>query len=173
MIPLEAPLKSIVCRLARCPFVQSAITGRADLGAFCRWPGPRVVAGLSAIILSYLIGWPLITLLGAAAVYYENAAIAVVGGPVAYGLSHLVFILGMVLAGAKYSHIFFQWATRAAMEPLLARYGLPLPAPLSADVAVMADHDEQGGRPGAGSAPCVHPYSHGRPGGQQENHRKG
>ena len=55
----------------------------------------------SAIALSYVISWPLIALLGIAAVHYGNAAILVVGGPVAYGLSHLVFMLGMYLAGAK------------------------------------------------------------------------
>ncbi|MBN2591427.1 MAG: hypothetical protein JXA96_16295 [Sedimentisphaerales bacterium] len=36
-----------------------------------------------------------------------------------YGLSHLVFIIGMYLSGAKYSMIFLRWATRKAMQKLL------------------------------------------------------
>jgi hypothetical protein len=45
--------------------------------------------------------------------------IAVVGGPVAYVLSHLVFLLGMYLAGAYYSYIFLRWLTRVTMLKLL------------------------------------------------------
>jgi hypothetical protein len=129
----------------------------ADLSAFKKRPGPRVIAGVSAIAFSYVIGWPLISLLGAAAVYYRNAAIAVVGGPAVYGLSHLVFLLGMYLAGAKYSHIFLKWATRVAMQRLMARYGLPLPAPALPDVAMVAGHDERGRQQGAGDTPPVSP----------------
>ena len=45
----------------------------------------------------------------------------VIGGPVLYGLSHLVFILGMYLAGAKYTKIFLRWATRVAVERWLRK----------------------------------------------------
>jgi hypothetical protein len=43
-----------------------------------------------------------------------------VGGPLTYGLSHLVFLLGMYLCGAVYSLIFLRWLTRVSMEKLLA-----------------------------------------------------
>ena len=43
-----------------------------------------------------------------------------VGGPFAYGLSHLVFLLGMYLSGSFYALIFLRWFTRVAMEKLLA-----------------------------------------------------
>ncbi len=171
---IETPLKRVVQRLAQTRFVRMAISERADLSAFNGRPGPRVIAGVSAIAFSYVIGWPLVSLLGAAAVYYGNAAIAVVGGPLAYGLSHLVFILGMYLAGAKYSRIFFRWATRVAMERLLARYGLPLPpAPPLADVAVVAGHDEHGRGHGADPTASDHSRGRGCADGQAENHGKG
>ena len=73
------------------------------------------------------MAWPLISVLGIAAVHYGNAAIVVVGGPVAYGLSHLMFLLGMYLAGARYSWIFLRWLTRVAMHKLLKRYPPVLP----------------------------------------------
>jgi len=155
---IENPVKTLVHRLSNTRFVRTAMAENADLSAFKERPGPRVIAGVSAIAISYVIGWPLISLLGAAAVYYRNAAIAMIGGPAAYGLSHLVFILGMYLAGAKYSHIFLKWATRVAMQRLMVRYGLPLPAPALPDVAVVADHDESGCQKSSGDAPPVSPH---------------
>jgi hypothetical protein len=56
------------------------------------------------------------------AVHYEQPAIAVVGGPLAYVLSHLVFLLGMYLAGARYSCIFLRWLTRVTMLKLFKLY---------------------------------------------------
>lgn len=171
---IETPLKRVVLRLAQTRFVRTAISERADLSAFNGRPSPRVIAGVSAIAFSYVIGWPLVSLLGAAAVYYGNAAIAVVGGPLAYGLSHLVFILGMYLAGAKYSRIFFRWATRVAMERFLARYGLPLPqSPSLPDVAMVAGHDENGRGQGAEPAVSDHSRGHGCGDGQAEDHGEG
>jgi len=157
MYRIESPVKTLVRRLARARFVRTALAENADLSAFKERPGPRVIAGVSAIAISYVIGWPLISLLGAAAVYYRNAAIAVVGGPAVYGLSHLVFLLGMYLAGAKYSHIFLKWATRVGMQRLMLRYGLPLPAPALPDIAVVAGHDESGRQQDPGDAPPVSP----------------
>jgi hypothetical protein len=46
--------------------------------------------------------------------------VVIVGGPLTYGLSHLVFLLGMYLCGAVYSLIFLRWLTRVSMEKLLA-----------------------------------------------------
>jgi hypothetical protein len=138
-------LKKIVFRLSRVRSVRSAIVERADLSAFRRRPGPKVVCGLAVIAFSYVIGWPLIAVLGILSVHYHDAAIVAVGGPVAYGVSHLVFLLGMYVAGAKYSRIFLRWAVCQGMTRLMARYRLPLPAPALADVPVVASHDEQGG----------------------------
>jgi len=170
---IETPAKPVVRRLARTRFVQGALAESADLSAFKARPGPRVIAGVSAIIVSYAIGWPMVSLLGAAAVYYQNAAIALIGGPAVYGLSHLVFLLGMYLAGAKYSHIFFKWATRIAMERLMTRYGLSLLSPALPNVAVVADHDERSGQNHAGYAQFGSPHGQHRPGSQDEHHGKG
>lgn len=153
--------------------MQSAIIERADLNAFRRRPDLRVISGVAAIAFSYVIGWPLIALLGVAAVHYQNAAIAVVGGPVAYGLSHLVFMLGMYLAGAKYSWIFLRWAVCRVMTRLMTRYRLPLPTPSLPDVPVVACHDEQGGCHGADSSPPVSCPGNHCSGGQEKNHGKG
>jgi hypothetical protein len=115
-------MRRLVQRLAATTYVRRAIEERADLSAFRQRPSLRVVAGVGAILFSYVIGWPLIAVLGAIAIHLNQPLVVVVGGPVAYGLSHLVFILGMYLAGAEYSMIFLRWATRVAVVKLLDRY---------------------------------------------------
>ena len=116
------PCQWLVARIAATRFVRQALADNADLSAFKGKPSLKVIAGVTAIIVSYIIGWPAVALLGALAAYYERAAIVVVGGPLIYGLSHLVFLLGMYLAGARYSWIFLRWLTRVTMLKLLKRY---------------------------------------------------
>lgn len=112
-------MQKLVAKLASTRFVRNVMEEEADLSAFKQKPSLRVVLGIGAIALSYVIGWPLITLLGALSVYYKEPIIVLLGGPAAYGLSHLTFILGMYLAGARYSWIFLRWLTRVSMLKLL------------------------------------------------------
>ena len=110
---------SILSRISRTEYVRTAMEERADLTAFKERPGPRIYFGLFLMAFSYLIGWPAVGAMGALALYLKEPLILAVGGPLFYGLSHLVFILGMYLAGAKYARIFLRWATRKAMEKLM------------------------------------------------------
>lgn len=112
--------KAIVIKIGAMDYVRTAIEDRADLSAFKQKPTPVVLAGVFAIGFSYVIGWPAIAALGILSVKLHNPWIVAVGGPITYGLSHLVFILGMYLSGAKYSLIFFRWLTRVTMVKLLA-----------------------------------------------------
>ena len=93
----------------------------ADLSAFKEKPTSRVLLGIFTIGFSYVIGWPAIAALGAFSIYVEQPLLIVIGGPVLYGFSHLVFIGGMYLAGAKYTRILLRWATRVTMEKLMRR----------------------------------------------------
>lgn len=63
-------------------------------------PSPRIVAGLLLLAASYLVGWPAITLLGAIAAWLVRPSL-LLGGPVLYGLSWLVFAAGLALLGTK------------------------------------------------------------------------
>lgn len=119
----ESIISKLVKKIAATDFVRSVIEEQADLSAFRQKPGPRIILGVTAIGFSYIIGWPAVGLLGTLAVTMQQPLIVVIGGPLVYGLSHLVFLLGMVLAGGEYSWIFLRWATRVAVEKLLARYG--------------------------------------------------
>ena len=112
---------NIINRIANTDYVRSALDDKADLSAFKEKPSLRIIMGVSAIIFSYIISWPAIAALGAISVYLDKPLLVVIGGPLLYGFSHLVFIFGMYLAGAKYSKIFLRWATRIAVEKLLSK----------------------------------------------------
>jgi hypothetical protein len=114
--------RKILEKVAATRFVQKAITDQADLSPFRERPNPRTIAGISAIGISYIIGWPAVAFFGVISVHYEKPMIAIIGGPLTYGLSHLVFILGMYLAGADYTRVFLRWATRKTMEKLMGNH---------------------------------------------------
>ncbi len=108
-------------KISETKFVRSAIEDQADLSAFKERPGLRVIVGIAVIGFSYIIGWPAVSALGAMSIYFKEPLVVIIGGPLIYGLSHLVFIFGMYLAGAKYSMIFLRWATRVAIEKLMKK----------------------------------------------------
>jgi hypothetical protein len=118
--PLKRLCKKIILSCAATAFVRAAIEENADLAAFREKPTPVVLAGVFAIGFSFLLGWPAIFALGLLSIKLQTPWIVVVGGPLTYGLSHLVFLLGMYLSGAIYSLIFCRWLTRITMERCLA-----------------------------------------------------
>jgi hypothetical protein len=104
-----------IARLAQTDFARKALEEEADLGSLKQRPGPRVIFGLCVMAFSYVIGWPVVGALGVLSVYFSEPLLVVAGGPAAYGLSHLVFLAGLYLAGAEYGKTFLKWATRAAI----------------------------------------------------------
>jgi hypothetical protein len=110
--------KSLVHRLSQTAYVRSAIEEQANLDCFKEKPTPRMMWGLVLICTSYTIGWPVVGLLGILAVYWGRPWLLAVGGPLVYGLSHLVFIFGAWLAGVDHAKAFFRWAIRAAILKL-------------------------------------------------------
>jgi len=117
---LKQLCKKIIVRCAAMPFVQAAIRERADLSAFRQKPSLLVLVGVFAIGISFVLGWPAVAALGILSIKLQTPWIFVVGGPLIYGFSHLVFLLGMYLSGAVYSLIFCRWLTRVTMERCLA-----------------------------------------------------
>lgn len=104
----------------RVHFVSDAVATQADLSAFKQPPTLRIISGVFAICLSFVICWPAISALGAFSIYVQRPWIVMIGGPMLYGLSHACFILGMFLSGEKYMRLFFKWAARVGVEKLLA-----------------------------------------------------
>ena len=79
------------------------IAEESDLRIYKKRPSVRVMVGLSLILLSYIIGWPAVGALGLISIYTEEPLILIVGGPLVYGVSHLVFFIGMYFAGRDYA----------------------------------------------------------------------
>ncbi len=121
MEPRVSIKRRILNKISQTEFARKAVRDQADLSAFKRRPTPRIILGVSAIIISYIIGWPAVSALGTLAIYFREPLLAVIGGPVTYGLSHLVFLAGMYLAGAEYTKVFLRWAARVAVEKLNAQ----------------------------------------------------
>ncbi len=112
-------VKKIIIKIASIDFVRTAIEEEADLSAFKEKPSLEVIAGVFLIVLSSLLGWPTVAVSGVLAVKLDEPLIAVIGGPLVYGFSYLVFWLGMYFSGARYSLIFFRWLTRVTVEKML------------------------------------------------------
>lgn len=111
--------RKLIRHCAATAFVRQAIAERADLAAFREKPTMAVLLGVSAIGFSFLLGWPAIAVLGFWAAKLEQPWLIVIGGPVVYGFSHLVFLLGMYLSGTVYSLIFCRWLARIIFERCL------------------------------------------------------
>lgn len=106
----------IINRLSRARFVREAMADKTTLSSLRAKPTRRVWTGLGLIGLSYVIGWPAVGLLALIAFYMREPLIVAIGGPIVYGLSHLVFLAGSYLAGSRYALIFLRWSTRRAIE---------------------------------------------------------
>jgi hypothetical protein len=115
-------MKKVIAILSATTFVQNALDENTDLSAFKEKPSLKVIIGVLAICFSYIIGWPLIAFFSFLSIYLDQPIVIIIGGPTAYVFSHIVFIWGMYLAGARYSWIFLRWLTRIAMLKLLKRY---------------------------------------------------
>ena len=113
-------MKKLIQKIAAIEFVRIAIEEQADLSPFKEKPSLQVIAGVLFIILGSLLGWPAVTFLGILAIKFNEPLLAVIGGPLAYGLSFPVFGIGMYFSGAKYTVIFFRWLSRVTVEKMSA-----------------------------------------------------
>lgn len=109
---------AVLERLLRIEFVRDALADGADLSAFRDPPTPRIITGLIIMAISYVIGWPVISVLGFLAFRLREPWLVAVLGPIVYGVSHLAFLLGAYLAGAKYTRTLLRWAARKGVERL-------------------------------------------------------
>jgi len=99
-------------KLGKTSFVTKLVEEPADLGIFRLTPSFRFIIGIGVIGFSYLIAWPFIALLGIISIVVRNPFIVAVGGPIAYGASHIVFFIGVWLAGKdsiNYMRVFSRW----------------------------------------------------------------
>jgi hypothetical protein len=82
----------------------------------------RMIVGLILIGFSYIIGWPAVAALSFLAVYFQEPLIVIIGGPVTYGLSHLVFLAGAWLSGAEHARSLMRHAKILLFKKILRRH---------------------------------------------------
>lgn len=108
-----------ILKISQADFIRLAIEEQADLSAFKEKPSFLTITGVFIICLSFVLGWPAVAALGILAIHLHEPMVVVIGGPLTYGFSHLVFIFGMYLSGGTYTLIFFRWLARLSVERLL------------------------------------------------------
>ena len=111
-----ALFSSVARRLARTRFGQRALTQPDWPGIVKQKPTNRVYGGLALMALSALTGLPALALLSYLSVRMGKPMIIAVGGPVAFALVHIIFGLGVLLAGQNYAIETLLWVTKRFLE---------------------------------------------------------
>jgi hypothetical protein len=112
-------IKKTALYFARKEFCREAICENADLGIFKERLTKSVVAGIILIVFSNLIGLPTAVIVGGFVIVTFNASVAAVVAVLIYGISWLLFMLGVYLAGPKYGRAFSRWAVRVILVTIL------------------------------------------------------
>jgi hypothetical protein len=103
--------------------VQHILKEDVDLECLKKRPTTQVKIGITLVLTSYVVGWPIVALLGFIAFSLDEVLIVIIGGPLVYGLSHLVFLLGMYLAGREYATVLLKWSMKATIEKIFGIHG--------------------------------------------------
>lgn len=105
--------------MTRKKYCKNFIEDQADLKAIREKPTPSMIAGLIMIGFSYIIGLPAVVAMGIIAVWAKKPLVAVIGGPLIYAISTIIFIIGIRMAGRTYVHVFCRWMVRVVLEKIL------------------------------------------------------
>jgi hypothetical protein len=103
-------------RLARTRFGQTALTRPDGPGILKQMPTLRVYAGLTLMAISVVTGLPSLALLSYLSVRTSEPMIIAIGGPVAFAVVHVMFGVGVYLAGQNYARELLLWATKRFLQ---------------------------------------------------------
>ena len=109
-------LRSFARRLAQTKFGQKSLTKPDELSILKQQPGARVYGGLALLAMSFLLSLPVLALLSYLSVKLTKPVIIAVGGPVVILLVHIMFGVGVYLAGQNYAMEALQWATKRFLQ---------------------------------------------------------
>lgn len=115
-------------KIARMKTIQRIIQEELDLSCLKRRPTRCEQYGIVLVLFSYVMGWPAVAFFGFLSVYCKQPLVLVIGGPLVYGASHLVFFAGAYLAGKTYTKMFIKWSIKKACEKMFAEGDQKLPA---------------------------------------------
>ena len=112
-------IKKAALHFARKEYCRTAINEHADLSVFKEKLPGTVIIGLVLITISYLLGLPAVFIVGGIAAWLKSQMVGIIGIPLTYGISWLLLMLGIYLAGPKYGKALSRWATRIILEKIL------------------------------------------------------
>ncbi len=111
------PLRFLARRLARTKFGQKALSQPDNgLSILKQKPGKRVYIGLALMTISCLSGLPALAFLSYLSVKVNMLMIIVAGAPLVVLLVHIVFGVGVYLAGQNYAKEMLLWATKRFLQ---------------------------------------------------------
>ncbi len=120
-----AILHTIAIRVSHTAYGREAVESKADLSLFKQPPSFQFILGLTLLGLSYVIGWPGVLAAGIAATYLKRPLIFVIGAPLIYGFSFMVWGVSMLLMGKdniKYVRALTKYAVRVLIEKFAPSY---------------------------------------------------
>jgi len=111
---LDVPLvRFLARRLAQTKFGQRALSQPENgLSILKQKPSTRVCIGLALITISCLTGLPALAFLSYLSVKVSKPMIIAAGAPAVFLLVHIVFGVGVYLAGQNYAMETLLWATK-------------------------------------------------------------
>ena len=109
-------LRSFAIKLAQTEFGQKSLTSPDRLSILKQQQSARVYVGLFLMATSFLISWLTLVFLSYLSVKLTNPMIIAVGGPVVFLLVHIMFGVGVYLAGKNYALEVLRWATKRFLQ---------------------------------------------------------
>jgi hypothetical protein len=103
-------------KLAQTKFGQESLNKPDALSSLKKKPGARVYVGLTLMVMSFLISLPALAFLGYLSSKWSKPMTIAVGGPVVIILVHIMFGVGVYLAGQNYAKLFLQWAAKRFLQ---------------------------------------------------------
>ena len=109
-------LRSLARKMAQTKFGQKSLSNPDGLSILKQQPGKRVYVGLVLIVMSFLLSLPALAFLSYLTVKMSKPMTIAVGGPAVIILVHIMFGLGVYLAGQNYASKLLQWATKRFLQ---------------------------------------------------------
>ena len=109
-------LRSFARKLAQTKFGQKSLTKPDGLSILKQKPDTRVYVGLVLTAMSFLIGLPALAFLSYLSVKLSKPMTIAVGGPVVFLLVHIMFGVGVYLAGKNYALEVLHLATKRFLQ---------------------------------------------------------
>ncbi|KUG22966.1 hypothetical protein ASZ90_007251 [hydrocarbon metagenome] len=112
-------IKKAALYFARKEFCRNAINEHADLSVIRKKHTLPAIIGLVLIVFSYVSFIPAFFIVGLIAAKLKKPIIGIIGIPLAYGVSWLIFMLGIYLTGSDYAKALGKCLVRIVLEKIL------------------------------------------------------